>query len=226
MLLRKLQENWQQGVFDENAQPIMPLIINPEERALIYIDGYRARLMEALEKTFPLLLDKMGEDDFYDLAFEYINHHPSEYYSLSRFGINLSAFLKKQKKNKLAELAELDWAISFAVDAPNATPITRDYLQTIPQDSWNEILFELHPSLTILEKYRVYRKHTQVYYLEITPQEKLVLNMVQKKSTFGEICEKLCETMPEEEVVNYLIQQLLRWLEDELITAITVKETA
>jgi hypothetical protein len=226
MLLRKLQENWQHGVFDENANPIMPHIINPEERALIYIDSYRARLIEALEKTFLLLLDKMGEDDFCDLAVDYINHYPSEYYSLSYFGKNLSDFLKKNKKNKLAETAELDWAISHAVDAQSAIPVTRDFLQSIPQDKWGDAVFELHPSLTILKKYRVYRKNIQVYYVEITPQEKRVLHSMQKKYTFGEICEKLCETMAEEEVVNYLIQQLLRWLDDELISGITIKETA
>ena len=54
MSLRNLQENWQQGVFDESATPIMPYIINPEDRAMIYIDGYRSRLIEALEKTFLL----------------------------------------------------------------------------------------------------------------------------------------------------------------------------
>jgi hypothetical protein len=226
MSLRKLQENWQQGVFDESAVPILQLIINPEDRAMIYIDGYRARLIETLEKTFLLLLDKMGEEDFCDIAFEYINVHPSEYYSLSRFGQYMSRYLKKKNKPELAETAELDWAISHAVDAENATPITRDYLQTIPQDKWNEIVFGLHPSLTVLEKYRVYRKQTQVYYVELTPQEKLVLELIQKKNTFGEICEHLCEIMAEEEVVNYIIQQLLRWLEDELIVSITVKEIA
>ncbi|HEV2613778.1 MAG TPA: putative DNA-binding domain-containing protein [Gammaproteobacteria bacterium] len=226
MLLRKLQENWQQGVFDEQTDPIMPYIINPEDRAMIYIDSYRARLIEALEKTFLLLLDKMGEDDFCDLALEYIDAYPSEYYSLAKFGQYLSGFLKKKNKSQLAPIAEIDWAISHAVDAKTVAVVNRDYLQTIPQEEWSEVVFELHPSLTVLDKYRVYRKQTQVYYLEITEQERQVLQWIQQGYTFGEICEKLCVIMSEEEVVNYLIQQLLRWLDDELITAITVKEKA
>lgn len=226
MLLRKLQENWQQGVFDEQTDPIMPYIINPEDRAMIYIDSYRSRLIEALEKTFLLLLDKMGEDDFCDLALEYIDAYPSEYYSLAKFGQNVSAYLKRKNNSKLAEIAEIDWAISHAVDAKTVTIVSRDYLQTIPQEKWSEVVFELHPSLTVLDKYRVYRKQTQVYYLEITEQEREVLQWVKQGNTFGEICEKLCETLSEEEVVNYLIQLLLRWLDDELITSITVKENA
>ena len=217
MSLRNLQENWQQGVFDESATPIMPYIINPEDRAMIYIDGYRSRLIEALEKTFLLLREKMGDDDFWDLAFEYIDHYPSEYFSLSKFGINLSTYLKKQKKIKFAEMAELDWAISHAVDAKTVPIITKDFLQTIDPEKWNDIIFKLHPSLTVLEKVRVYRKQTQVYYVEITPQERQVLQLIEMGHTFGEICEKLSETLSEEEVVNYVIQQLLRWIEDELI---------
>src|SRR5690348_16921449 len=123
MLLRKLQENWQEGVFEENAEPLMQHIINPEERAVIYIDSYRARLIEALEKTFLLLREKLGDEDFCELALDYVNTHPSEYYTLSRFGKDLSIFLKQEGKYDLADIAELDWAISQAIDAGNAPVI-------------------------------------------------------------------------------------------------------
>lgn len=226
MSLRKLQEHWQQGTLDESTVSIMPHIINPEDRAMIYVDAYRARLIEALEKTFLLLAKKMGEDDFCDLALDYINAHPSEYYSLSRFGKDLSIFLKQTDKKKLADIAELDWAISCAVEAESVIPITRDFLRSIPEDRWGDAVFECHPSLSVLDKYRVYRKATQVYYVEISSQEKRVLELILKKSTFAEICDKLGETLAEDEVVNYLIQQLSRWLDDELITNITLKETA
>ena len=61
MSLVKLQQDWQLGVFDDTAEPIMPLIINPESRALVYIDAYRSRLVESMEKIFVLLFQAMQE---------------------------------------------------------------------------------------------------------------------------------------------------------------------
>ena len=226
MSLRELQAHWQQGVFDEDAQPIVQQITNPEDRALIYVDSYRARLIESLEKTFLMLYAKMGDDAFCELALHYIDAYPSENFSIARFGLSLAAYLREQGKSELAQIAELDWAISDAVEAKTVTILTRADLQTIPEEKWEDVMFELHPSLKIVDNYRVYRKNRQVYYVEMKGQEKQVLEDIQHKKTFGEICERLNESMSEDEVANYLIQQIARWLDDELITAFAVKETA
>ena len=70
---------------------------------------------------------------------------------------------------------------------------------------------------------RVWRKKTQIYYLSMdNPMEKFFLESIQQKLVFSEICEKLAEQMPEDEVVNYAIKQILAWLQDELITGLRV----
>ncbi len=70
---------------------------------------------------------------------------------------------------------------------------------------------------------RVWRKQTQIYYLSMeNPMEKLFLECIEQKLIFSEICERLTEKMPEEEVVNYAIKQLVTWLQDELITGLKV----
>ncbi len=226
MSLRELQHQWQAGVFDEKAQPIVQHIINPEERALIYVDSYRARLIETLEKTFLLLYQKMGDDNFCELALNYIDAHPSESFSIAQFGRQLPLFLREGHEAELADVAELDWAIFEALDAKTKKCLTREDLQTIPEAQWENVVFELHPSLRLVNKYRVYRKGLQIFYVEISAQEKQVLESIQQQKTFGKICESLSETLSEEEVANYLIQQIVRWLDDELITAIAVKEIA
>lgn len=226
MSLRNLQKNWQCGVFDEDASPIVEQIINPEARALIYVDSYRARLIETLEKTYLLLYKKLGDDDFCALMLDYIDACPSENFSIARFGQRLPSYLSDNGKTEWCEIAELDWAIFQAVDAKSVKSLRREDLQTIPEAQWEDVIFELHPSLTLLDKYRVYRKGQQVYYVELSSQERRVLEDIHTKKTFGEICERLSASLSEEEVANYMIQQILRWLDDELITAIAVKETA
>lgn len=70
---------------------------------------------------------------------------------------------------------------------------------------------------------RVWRKGRQIYYLSMNnPIENLFLESIQQKLIFSEICEKLAEQMPEDEVVNYAISQILTWLQDELITGLKV----
>lgn len=70
---------------------------------------------------------------------------------------------------------------------------------------------------------RVWRKQIQIYYLSMdNPMENIFLESIQQKLIFSEICEKLAEQMPEGEVVNYAISQILAWLQDELITGIRV----
>ncbi|MDX2163873.1 MAG: putative DNA-binding domain-containing protein [Gammaproteobacteria bacterium] len=226
MSLRESQINWQKGVFEESAEPIVQQITNCEDRALIYVDSYRARLIESLEKTFLLLYKKMGDDAFCQLALDYIDVYPSENFSIARFGQRLSQYLREDGKFELAHIAELDWAINHSVEAKTVKILTRADFQTIPEEHWEKVVFELHPSLKIVDNQRVYRKDRQVYYVEMTAQEKNVLKDIQNKKTFGEICSRLNETMSEDEVANYLIQQIARWLDDELITAFAVKETA
>jgi len=226
MSLRELQTHWQQGVFDEDAEPIVQQITNPEDRALIYVDSYRARLIESLEKIFLMLYKKMGDDAFCELALQYIDAYPSENFSIAKFGQRLAYYLREEGSVELAQIAELDWAISDAVEAETVKILTREDLQTIPEEQWEHVTFELHPSLKIVDNHRVYRKDRQVYYVEMKGQEKQVLKDIQAKKTFGEICERLNETMSEDEVAKYLIQQIARWLDDELITAFAVKETA
>ena len=43
-------------------------------RLAIYGDGYRARLIEALQANFPVLSDLLGEGDFETLAAAYKSH--------------------------------------------------------------------------------------------------------------------------------------------------------
>lgn len=263
MQLSELQDYFQQYIFDAKIKQLESAIATPPtdsilERLAIYADGYSARLGEALQNTFPNLKAYSGEDLFYEWCDEYIHLYPSSFFSIARIGYLFSEFLKNKNLLLQSEIAALEWAISTAIDAGDAMPVTKTSLEQIPQEKWGDIVLETHPSLqmllfnyntidiyeAVIKKQlkkqsnkpikitqqienasnicRVWRKGIQVYYRPIESIEKLFLGSISQKITFGEICEKLSEQMPEDQVVNYAISQILTWLQDELITGIRI----
>ena len=120
-------------------------------RLAIYGDGYRARLVEALQANFPVLTELLGESDFETLAAAYIRTHDSPFFSIRYYGNALSEFLATTPEYAgapvLAELARWEWAMTEVFDAPDAESIAvADLAQVAPED-WAELRFEWHPSV-------------------------------------------------------------------------------
>jgi len=245
-----LQSHWKNYIFHQTLDLIQPDIVgeNAQERLEIYSGAYEARLLEAMEKIFPFLTKFLGIDKFHDVAQNYLKLYPSTYFSIGRIGENFSVYLSNQKKILLSDLAQLEWAISCAVDTADAMPLAQPDLQAIPQEEWGYIQFELHPSLQLLtletdainiykknkklnkkspqkntQNYcRVWRKGIQIFYQPLSQTEYFMINEVQQKKSFSDVCEALTNILSEDKVVNYALTQLIQWLKDELITGARV----
>jgi hypothetical protein len=120
-------------------------------RLAIYGDGYRARLVEALQANFPVLTELLGEGDFETLAGAYIRTHDSPFFSIRYYGNALSEFLAAEPEYAgapvLAELARWEWAMTEVFDAPDAEPIAVSDLAQVAPEDWAELRFESHPSV-------------------------------------------------------------------------------
>jgi hypothetical protein len=125
-----------------------------ETRLGIYGGAYRSRLIEALESTFPVLAELLGEDDFHTLASTYVNTHESTFFSIRYYGDQMAGFLATDpeyaKAPLLAELAKWEWAMAEAFDAADASSIgISDFARLAPED-WAELRFEWSPSAQVL----------------------------------------------------------------------------
>jgi Putative DNA-binding domain len=121
----------------------------------IYGDGYRSRLIEALQASFPVLADLLGETDFEALAARYVSGHESTFFSIRYYGDRLADFLAGEAHYSqvplLAELARWEWAMAAAFDAADAEPIDSSaFAQLAPQD-WAELHFEWSPAVQVVE---------------------------------------------------------------------------
>jgi hypothetical protein len=124
-------------------------------RLAIYGDGYRSRLTEALQASFPVLANLLGETDFDTLALRYVGLYQSTFFSIRYYGAQLADFLaadeEYSKAPLLAELARLEWAMAAAFDAADNEPIGSDAFAQLSPEDWAELRFEWSPSVQVVE---------------------------------------------------------------------------
>ena len=121
----------------------------------IYLNAYRARLIEALKDNFPVLFLAVGDQLFDQMATSYIEQRPSTHRSIRWFGHDLRAFLDQNPDllphPAIADLASMDWALRGAFDAADAECLATQDLAAIVPEKWPQMKFDLHPSVTLLD---------------------------------------------------------------------------
>ncbi len=124
------------------------------ERLAIYSNGYRWRLLEALETDYLLLQKFLGEEIFASVGYAYLEAYPSRHFSVDLVGQHLAKFLEETKPYNeqpyLSELTRFIWVLNQTIDAADAPVIVAADLAAVPQDSWPDMRLLFHPSLMIL----------------------------------------------------------------------------
>ena len=119
------------------------------ERLQVYGNAYHARLIECLQDEFPALRHALGEDTFEAFAFDYLQHSPSQTYTLTQLGKNFPQFLRETRPADvppestwpefLVDLATLERTYSEVFDAPGPErlkPLGGEDLRAIPVERW------------------------------------------------------------------------------------------
>jgi hypothetical protein len=155
MALRRLQRDLQRHLLNDDSTIAHAVVDAPPlpvaDRLEIYAHGYRVRLIDALDNTYPLLHRLLGDDDFMALGEAFVAAHPSVYRSIRWYGRELAEFLRRTTPHAdqpiLAELAQLEWTLAEVFDAADAEPASRAAFAAINPSAWSELRFEFHPSL-------------------------------------------------------------------------------
>lgn len=123
----------------------------PRERLQIYRNNSRAMFDGALERTYPVLLRRVGEDYFRQLAHDYRDRHPSRSGDLHWVGRHFPGFLTEHFAGSgyewLAELAALEWACECALVAADEPAVGVEVLAGLEADALAATCLRLHPSL-------------------------------------------------------------------------------
>jgi hypothetical protein len=116
-----------------------------------YTEGYRIRLLEALETSYPAVKAALGEAEFERTMREFIEAVPSKHYSIRYYGETLGEFIIATRNETYAEvlqeLARWEWVLAEVFDAPDDTPVGSERLTAIAPESWPLVAFVLRASV-------------------------------------------------------------------------------
>jgi len=125
--------------------------VDPAGRLQIYGNNARAMFEGALERTYPVLRRRVGDDYFRQLARSYRERHASPSGDLHWVGRGFPTFVAATEADTgyawLADLAALEWACEVALNAAWVTPLAVESLAAISDESIAGTRLELQPSL-------------------------------------------------------------------------------
>jgi len=120
-----------------------------------YVGGYRARLVEALGTTYPVLKMTLGDDEFDRQMRLYIDSIPSNHYSVRYYGGGIAEHVSTEdpggRGTALSELARWEWTLADVFDAPDDAPLDVATLATVPPNAWPTVSFTLRATVRNLE---------------------------------------------------------------------------
>lgn len=124
------------------------------ERVDVYANAYFHRLLGALEEMLPKLAFLCEPIGFHNLVTDYVLACPSESPDLRRFGDRLPKLLQQHSLGQecplLVEVAQVELALSDALDASDANWLTQQSLQAVPVEDWPSLQFSLAPASRLL----------------------------------------------------------------------------
>jgi hypothetical protein len=150
-------------------------------------------------------------------------------------------------RSELAEMAGFELAINRSINTLDAPTLLSEDMSKISQEKWPALKIKLHPSLQILKlkwnvadvwravteknsppaltkgqtnTWMVWRKDILTYYIKLNSPEAFIIQSMQKNFPIAKICEGLCRWVSETEVPQYLVNAILRWLHDKLLSEI------
>jgi hypothetical protein len=157
--LRRLQHDLQQYLLGETTAITDAIVDAPPlpaaQRLEIYGNAYRARLIDALGETYPVLHAVLGDEDFAALGAEFVAAQPSVHRSIRWYGAELAQFLNARPpfaaQPIFAELASLEWTLSEVFDSADGECVTRADLAAVDPAAWSALQLRFHPSLKRLQ---------------------------------------------------------------------------
>ncbi len=257
--LRILQDEFQHALLDDDLEFRERIVatekVDIDTRIGIYSNAYRARLIEAMEDSYDAVHTLLGDEQFYELCHRYITAHPSKHYSIRWFGHRMAEFTRNTPPYcdypYIAELADFQWKLMEAFDAPDRTVTKLEQMAAVPPDVWPLLTFGFHPSIRRLNiqwnvpefwqavdeerddieppqqgdaavPWVIYRKEFKQYFRSLETAEAWALDQAMQGTAFAEICEGVLQWKSEQEAPAYAAQLLQRWISDHMVCTINL----
>ncbi len=156
--LRELQLGFSEDVFSGGGTGFDAQIkangLSGERRLQIYRNNTFASLTDALQKTYPVIFQLVGDGFFRYAAARYLGQYPSTSGDLHDFGGTFPAFLRTFEPAAelvyLADLADLEYACEQVFYAADHAPLDPLAMAEVPAARYGDLTFTLHPASRLL----------------------------------------------------------------------------
>ena len=158
--LRQLQDHFFDRILAGRGDALAQEVVGTERvpvevRLAIYTEGYRLRLVDALEDMYPALHTLVGDDAWDALTNQYISITPSHHFSIRYYGGSLAKFLRDttpySEQPCIHEMAQFEWMLRDVFDARDADSVTLASVAEAGIVEWGDVKFTLHPTVRFLE---------------------------------------------------------------------------
>jgi uncharacterized protein (UPF0276 family) len=104
---------------------------SPQEQLNVYINAYRYRLYDVVAEDYPVLKDYLGQKDFHDLIWSFVNAAQPDHFNIARYALKMSGFIEAERPQDIFahELCALETTIAQIADAQETQPLKQDHLE-------------------------------------------------------------------------------------------------
>jgi len=156
--LLDVQRGFRTAVLAGNGLPPPAAVVGGRVSAAARLGIYRnnviGNLTRALRLSYPAVERLVGEEFFAAAAQRFIVAAPPHIADLNQYGEGFADFLAEFEAAAsvpyLADVARLEWAVSRALHAPAALPLTPKALGAVPAERQADLRFRPHPTLSLL----------------------------------------------------------------------------
>lgn len=135
--------------------PNPPGMGGSKDRFNVYRNNVAVSLRDALGETFPVVKKLVGEEFFAGMAQAFVREHLPQTPVLLEYGGAFPRFIERFSPAEplpyLSDVARIEWAWLQAYHAADAASITADALAAITEDKLDDLRFETHPSLWLID---------------------------------------------------------------------------
>jgi hypothetical protein len=158
LTLRELQRDFRRALLGGDDTALAPLIGGDtsaaRERISIHRNNVFVSLTRVLKDVFPVVCRLVHDRFFAYAAHEFIRAHPPTRAALAQYGAEFPSFLADfepcQELLYLPDVARLEWIISLAAHASDATPLLPTALADVPPERAPRLVLRLHDSVSLI----------------------------------------------------------------------------
>jgi len=244
MSLLALQRDFRAWLAEESEEAAERLGDKARLGLGVYLNNYRAQLLDCLGESFERVRLWLGEERFASIGAAHIDLTPPHAWTLDAYAQGFPDTLERlfAEDPEIAELGWLDLALSEAFVGPDADPVDPATLGAV---DWDNAVLRLTPTLAtrrfetnaaaiwsalsaeegppLVERLPepatmiVWRKDLVSCFRTAEAGEGRALDLARRGTSFGALCAVLIEELGEEQGVAAAGALLGRWIGDGLI---------